>query len=129
MQELGLDMSDAALYWCSVSHDWKGGERKDREWYVVIGSSYQSVGMMRYESIPVYTLHEVLDKLPRNIKIHEIYYSLYIDFHGKRVAYTTLEKVRVGMSHVFKVTVNETLMNAAYNMLCWVIENGYLKEE
>lgn len=66
-------MSDVALYWCSVSHDWKGKEIKDRKWHVVVGNSYQSVGMMRYESIPTYTFQEVLDKLPKRIELKWLY--------------------------------------------------------
>lgn len=143
LQELGLDMSDAALYWCSVSHDWKGKEIKDRKWHVVVGNSYQSVGMMRYESIPTYTFQEMWNKLPLVIIFMGIRYELRL----KRFVYTpTIEDVK--QMRIPKKIQNTVLyekeddvsdwcimqsyadpLESAYEILCWVIKNGYLKVE
>lgn len=64
---------------------------------------------------PAYTLQDILDKLPCFIgnqvltiqKLADSYTCLYMES--------------------YKITESKELIDAAYEMLCWCIENGYVK--
>lgn len=73
---------------------------------------------------PTFTLQDILDFLPKEIMPHTTPYSLYIDYQEMRVAYCFVD--REGMCWL-EPTFSIELIDAAYEMLCWVIENGYLK--
>lgn len=63
----------------------------------------------------IYTLQDILDKLPCFIgnqvltiqKLADSYTCLYMES--------------------YKITESKELIDAAYDMLCWCIENGYVK--
>lgn len=64
---------------------------------------------------PAYTLQDILDKLPC--------------FIGKEVL--TIQKLADSYTCLYmepyKITESKELIDAAYEMLCWCIENGYVK--
>ena len=64
---------------------------------------------------PAYTLQDILDKLPC--------------FIGKEVL--TMQKLADSYTCLYmepyKITESKELIDAAYEMLCWCIENGYVK--
>lgn len=63
----------------------------------------------------IYTLLDILDKLPC--------------FIGKEVL--TIQKLADSYTCLYmepyKITESKELIDAAYEMLCWCIENGYVK--
>ena len=67
----------------------------------------------------IYTLQDILDKLPCFVgnqvltiqKLEDSYTCLYME------------------SSMIKITESKELIDAAYDMLCWCIENGYVKVE
>lgn len=63
----------------------------------------------------IYTLQDILDKLPC--------------FIGKEVL--TIQKLADSYTCLYmepyKITESKELIDAAYEMLCWCIENGYVK--
>ena len=63
----------------------------------------------------IYTLQDILDKLPC--------------FIGKEVM--TMQKLADSYTCLYmepyKITESKELIDAAYEMLCWCIENGYVK--
>ena len=69
---------------------------------------------------PAYTLQDILDKLPCFIgkevltiqKLADSYTCLYVEPYSRSM---------------IKITESKELIDAAYNMLCWCIENGYVK--
>lgn len=127
LQELGLDMSDAALCWFQsiIDEKWSVTSITDGIRNVLNGyEPYVSTNI-----IPTYTLGEVWDKLPQEITTYYTPYSLYVDYQEMHISYSFVD--REGMSSLdpkFGFTA-DTLLDAAYNMLCWVIENGYLEED
>lgn len=64
---------------------------------------------------PAYTLQDILDKLPC--------------FIGKEVL--TIQKLADSYTCLYmepyKITESKELIDTAYEMLCWCIENGYVK--
>lgn len=69
---------------------------------------------------PAYTLQDILDKLPCFIgkevltiqKLADSYTCLYVEPYSRSI---------------IKITESKELIDAAYDMLCWCIENGYVK--
>jgi hypothetical protein len=72
----------------------------------------------------IYTLQDILDKLPRYINDFGTKYKLHIEptFAGPWcISY------QIGICEPFVFKLAENLLDAAYDMLCWCIENGYVK--
>lgn len=71
---------------------------------------------------PAYTLQDILDKMPCFIdkevltiqKLADSYTCLYMEPYTRSI---------------MKITESKELIDAAYDMLCWCIENGYVKVE
>lgn len=69
---------------------------------------------------PAYTLQDILDKMPCFIdkevltiqKLADSYTCLYMEPYTRSI---------------IKITESKELIDAAYDMLCWCIENGYVK--
>lgn len=71
-----------------------------------------------------YTLQDILGKLPRYINDFGTKYKLHIEptFAGPWcISY------QIGICEPFVFKLAENPLNAAYDMLCWCIENGYVK--
>lgn len=68
----------------------------------------------------IVTLTDLLEILPKEIKVDNTIFNLNMDFWN--------DKVFVG---VFPLIIkrNNELIDALYELLCWVIENNYLKFE
>lgn len=63
----------------------------------------------------IYTLPDILDKLPCFIGNEVLTIKKFAD------SYTCL------YMEPYKITESKELIDAAYDMLCWCIENGYVK--
>jgi hypothetical protein len=69
---------------------------------------------------PAYTLQDILDKLPCFIgnqvltiqKLADSYTCLYMEPYSRSI---------------IKIAESKELIDAVYEMLCWCIENGYVK--
>ena len=117
LQELGLDTNNASMCWV-----------KDTE-----GNQHLSVhDEYCYEAnfmnpVPAYTLQDVLDALPKDISKDGCtwYASLYIDFENNRIAYGNTD--RYGFEIYHEIMIEKDLIDAAYSMLCWAIENKFVE--
>ena len=113
LQELGLDTNNASMCWI-----------KDTE-----GNQHLSVhDEYCYEAnfmnpVPSYTLQDVLDLLPKSIGVEYIY-DLCI--FPESISYTQFIGGEIN-DNLFEVPINESLIDAAYFMLCWVIENKFVE--
>ena len=121
LRKLGLDTSDASLCWTQDPN----------------GEIY-SLGIhdeFCYESsymnpVPAYTLQDILDKLPEEINVERRRYWLCIDMADERMFYFTDDFQMLGAS-LWNTYFRDgkTLLDAAYEMLVWCIEKGYVKTE
>lgn len=112
LQELGLDTSKASMCWIKLGEDVRLSVHDEY--------CYESSLM---ESIPTFTLQDILELLPyktvasylhigrKSFSGNIQFYVEYSDFGGYAVAH-------------FR---SDNLLNAAYEMLCRCIENGYVK--
>lgn len=116
LQELGLDTSDASMHWQflpTADSIINGTDEVEKE-----PSLFVSQPNMRHE-YPAYTLQDIINLLPIYIKWN----SLIIVFNA--VMYSA--GYGEGYDNPLVVFDEKSLLESAYNMLCWVIENGYLE--
>ena len=117
LQELGLDTSNASMYWISYNGI-----------SVSIPSNFHlPTSDNDYVICDAYTLQDVLDALPKDISKDGCtwYASLYIDFENNRIAYGNTD--RYGFEIYHEIMIEKDLIDAAYSMLCWCIENCYVE--
>ena len=99
---------------------------EDSDWLLKPSSDLNIIGIScRY--IPAYTLQDVLDALPKDISKDGCtwYASLYIDFENNRIAYGNTD--RYGFEVYHEIMIEKDLIDAAYSMLCWAIDNKFVE--
>lgn len=130
LKDLGVNTSDASMVLIATDDDgcillWEDAEEAIKHHlydvyfnlYYVESSSYDH---SYKEECGVFTLQDILDKLPCFIgkevltiqKLANSYTCLYMEPYTKSM---------------IKITESKEPINAAYEMLCWCIENGYVK--
>lgn len=109
LKELGLDTSDG-----SMCFEWNESDSDN----MVVVSLDADTNYDYYRK--TYTLQDILDKLPCFIgkevltiqKLANSYTCLYMEPYSRSI---------------IKITESKELIDAAYDMLCRCIENGYVK--
>ena len=122
LQELGLDTSDASIYWVRKSHGSKFDDESKGKWFLSLQKEFMVCGFTSYEIIHTYTLQNIIDKLPSYLKpfqSEQIIFAWIIE--RDTIAYRNVDDI----NDCFKHFTDSYLIDAAYEMLCWVIENGY----
>lgn len=80
------------------------------------------------QTIPAYTLQDVLDELPKEINPGTRRFWLRIDFSDECLYYYCDDyKLVEHRKKVIGYDGADGLIDAAYSMLCWCIENGYVE--
>lgn len=110
LQELGLDTSKASM--CYVVDDSKAY----KPILCVSGNESEYLDAISY-SVPAFTLQDIIDFFPVNID------GYVLSIGKKGVAYNRYEdlETKVGKG-------DRELIDAAYKMLCWCIENKHIDE-
>ena len=116
LQELGLDTSDASMCWCCFLGN------IEEEWELEI---YENVLNQKrdstfWETLPTYTLQDILDKLPESVQVYDLYIF-------KKVGLWWLKYVDVTNNGTVRLEKMPKLIDAAYYMLCWCIQKGFVK--
>ncbi len=120
LQELGLDMSDASIYWARVSHGSRIYDKSKGKWFMSLQKEFQTCGFTSYEILPAYTLQDILDKLPESVHVYDLYIF-------KKVGLWWLKYVDVTNNGTVRLEKMPKLIDAAYYMLCWCIQKGFVK--
>lgn len=113
LQELGLDTSDA-----SMCVEWRESDESKK---VVTSLDADTYYDYYHET---YTLQDILDKLPHYLNpfpSKQILFAWMIE--RDTIAYRNVEDIDDCLKHF----TDDLLINAAYEMLCWCIENGYVE--
>ena len=118
LQELGLELDYDTLY--------RYVKFEDTDWLLKPSSDLNIIGIS-FKYIPAYTLQDVLGALPKDISKDGCtwYASLYIDFENNRIAYGNTD--RYGFEIYHEIMIEKDLIDAAYSMLCWCIENKFVE--
>lgn len=119
--DLGIDTSNASMTWMLYPYEEdKQPKLSLREW-----NTFKEPFRIQH-CIPAFTLLDVLELLPKEIKTGTDNYWLTMS-HDSEEWY-----IYYSMSDEFdyyKEFKSDSLLEAAYNMLCWCAENGYLKTD
>ena len=122
LQELSLNTSDASMYWVRRSHGSRIDDESKGEWFLSLQKEFVVCGFISYEIVPTYTLQDILDKQPCFIGTH------VLTLQKLENSYTCLYMEPYSRS-ILNMTESKELIDASYYMLCWCIENGYIKKE
>ena len=127
LEKLGVDTSKANFYW----HRTKSLNNYEEwdEWELHYGVLKLARGFttINCEYVRTFTLQDILDLLPICI-IHEgENYELCIQrmyFNGGKIMHAVYYRLQYNV-HWYVMQSYEELIDSAYEMLCWCIENGY----
>lgn len=119
LQELGMDTSNASAEYYRMS--------KKMDWFLVFGCRSKEELQDTEESIPAYTLHDVLDALPKEIRYENKRCWLLIDLVDEKIEYYNENAVDKYHSVHSEFYTSSSLIDAAYELLVWCIEQGYIE--
>lgn len=122
LQELGLELKkDTILVWAKFML----GETSISDWEIAYN---RSVITNNSQTIPAYTLQDVLDELAKSKIDYGLCPRITIDLSERLIRYHYKDKDRVSM--VMK-SFDSTgcLIDAAYEMLCWSIGKKFVKTD
>lgn len=124
LQELGLNTSDASMCYCCFY-----GNKKE-EWELEI---YENVVNQKRDStlwgiVPTYTLQDIIELLPRSIQPNPDEGTYYLNLYYYDLSWVVDYLNNEGDGSYVATTSDDSFIEAAYEMLCWCIENGYIKE-
>jgi len=121
LEELGVDTSKANFYWHRTKslnnyNDWD-------EWKLHYGVLRLARGFTKIncQYVRTFTLQDILDLLPATVDDD---YRLYID---KGLVLWTVGYVDAASEEIYEDFRERDLIDAAYEMLCWCIVNGYVE--
>ena len=122
LQELGLNLKPSLVHYYKVVSEDNG------KWYLSVTIGDILDGSPRYRFIPAYTLQDVLDALPIEIKYKDKRCWLCIELADEMIGYY-YEDYHLEHKWVYHevVMIDESLIDAVYKLLCWAIEQGYVE--
>lgn len=127
LEELGVDTSKANFYWHRTKslnnyNDWD-------EWKLHYGVLRLARGFttINCQYVRTFTLQDILDLLPNLIQSQDEENNYWLEF-GTAMEDEEWWYIRYMSVYGVKLNYEEHvhLIDAAYEMLCWVIENGYV---
>ena len=122
LQELGLELDyNTVLSWIV---DERG---KDKPLLCISSEAVDYVDFSHY-CLPAYTLQDVLDVLPNRIYDKGAFYlgcyDIMIDEHD--ICYAKWCGSEIESTYV-EIEIKDNLIDAAYSMLCWCVENKFVE--
>ena len=119
LHELGLDTSKASMQYVANNNDIIFVVPKERGYHITDVED-------GYIVCDALTLQDILDILPKDISREGCTWSasLYIDYENNRIAYGNTD--RDGFEIYYEIMIEKDLIDAAYEMLCWVLTNKYI---
>lgn len=120
LQELGLDTSNAYLAWVMNPEDEAP----------VMAFNRNRIWFEGDRLVPAYTLADIIEMLPKQIEDRDGYQSYIVIYHdGKMwvVSYSSEDEEYSEMGYQYHYESGIELIDAAYEMLCWCLENKYIE--
>lgn len=123
LQRLGIDISSSGMCWCRLT--------KNEKWELKIHEDVirQKRDPRFWEIIPALTLQDIIKLLPLSIKPDPNAETFYLNLYNYDLSYVVdyLNSEGDG-SYVAKIS-DDSFIKAAYQMLLWCIENGYIEKK
>lgn len=129
LQELGLDISNASM--CYYKEEgWEANyfitlacDIREKGGLIYYYDSFSNKEYILSEVIPAFTLQDILELLPYKIV------ASYLNIGKKSFSGDVLFYIEYSNFGGYAISHfrSESLLDAAYEILCWCIENGHLK--
>lgn len=133
LHELGLETSSGSAYWYRIiQNKGDGNIRVISDWKLTFSIDIAYCTGHTLESIRTFTLQDILDLLPKEIitnDFHRDTVRLTLDFFDYSFGYAYYFETCGGLSFYKKESFHDgyLLIDAAYEMLCWVLTNKYIQ--
>lgn len=127
LQELGVDTSKASMYWNRIVRPSNKPNTEDvvvLDWFVNTHKEVMHTPFDRLDVVPAFTLQDILDLLPEEIYTEENELAT-LKIHFPNDGYW--EFSYMGLHKCMEFFLEENVLDAAYEMLCWCIEQGYVE--
>lgn len=125
LKELGLELKESLLYWARCVDNNPRAATHYGKWVLIKGNNAQIVGFMQWEFIPAYTLADIIEILPKQLEDPDGFQNRLQFFHDEGIWDVSYYSVVSELSYIYKI--EEELIDAAYEMLCWCLENKYIE--
>lgn len=115
LKELGVDTSKGGIYWVRF---------RAYNWFLSLHTDES------LEVVPTFTLQDILDLIPKNIitnDYHRDRVRFVADFSENKIGYAYSYETCGEISFYKEFCWIDKLIDAAYEMLCWCIKEGYIK--
>lgn len=117
LQELGVDTSKASMFYVP--------KLEPKNEYCLLNVKPNPI----IPYIPTFTLQDIIEMLPKEIGENTGEYLISTKLFIGQTDYNEWVFEYVGLTCIKKLFTDKDIMEAAYQMLCWCIENGYIKKE
>lgn len=127
LKELGVDTSKASIFWCTTGpYEW--------DTFLILTNKVECLDL-----IPAFTLQDMLEMMPCKLFCDETGYAANLQpILLSQTCYLTFTKHDTGKYEIAYISRKQeylhyingkTILEAAYNMLCWLAENKLLGKE
>lgn len=131
LKELGVDTSKASAYWYRIiQNKGDGNIRVISDWKLTFSLDIAYCTEHTLESVRTSTLQDIFDLLPSTIsvettdEINEYWLEFGVSERDKSYWFVQYRSIE---DSIYVIRENESLIDASYKMLCWCVENGYIK--
>lgn len=123
--DMGIDVSKASIYWSVNKVNARGRKSDLMPPFLTFHKNNQVVGLASFEYIPTFTLQDILDMLPKYIKVGEYEYKWNIMPLLDQYVFQYLDIYdRIGSALI--TFTEDDVMVGAYNLLKWCKENNFI---
>ena len=123
LQELGLDTNNASMCWLKTPN----GRDLTFNDECINNDEWINLDESLLDPVPAYTLQDVLDAMPEKIMNKSKDYLIEIwKRDGEWTTGYLFFDIEEDVVHLHDET-DKSLIDAAYSMLCWCIEQGYVE--
>lgn len=123
LQRLGIDISSSGMCWCRPT--------KNEKWELKIHEDVirQKRDPRFWEIIPTFTLQDIIKLLPLSIKPNSNIETFYLNLYYYDLSYVVDYLNSEGDGSYAATISDDSFIKAAYQMLLWCIENGYIEKK
>lgn len=114
LKSVGFDTKNANLYWVRRVSGYDIDDDSTSEWFLV--KDFIGVDIPNHKVIPTFTLHDIIDLLPKEIELDYGMLELCLFMYDNKWYF----------EYGNREASDNNILQAAYKMLCWCIENKYL---